>query len=229
MNYSLKQLLYLTLALVLLLPSLTFAAPAITCHCFTDRSYDPAKPTIADPYFLASAQNSLMAALFGVDKKSIVLKKQRGASPEDLWVAYRLASVSGVTADYLLEARQSGKSWQEVAVAAKIPVKSLGPRLSSALNAKSTPTLLAEAVVNDLSAQYRLLPDAELAALRTAGASNQQVIIAAAIAAKTGQPASRLYGEVKRGAKSWGALLNSAKINTGDMQGEISSLFKLRR
>ena len=54
------------------------AIPTITCHCFTDRSYDPARPALADPYFLAMTQNTLFALTFKIDKKTVVIKKQQG-------------------------------------------------------------------------------------------------------------------------------------------------------
>ena len=58
------------LMISLMLPLPALAIPAITCHCFTDRSFNPAKPALADPYFLATTQNSFFAAIFNVDKKN---------------------------------------------------------------------------------------------------------------------------------------------------------------
>ena len=81
------RMVFCSLCMVLLLPLSTPAAPAITCHCFTDRSYDPSRPTLADPYFLATTQNSFFAALFTADKKMIVMKKQSGSSAEGRLIA----------------------------------------------------------------------------------------------------------------------------------------------
>ncbi|CAG0969596.1 hypothetical protein GEOBC_01197 [Geobacteraceae bacterium] len=41
----------LSLVLLVLFPLSALAMPAITCHCFTDRAYDPARPMVADPLF----------------------------------------------------------------------------------------------------------------------------------------------------------------------------------
>lgn len=77
------------------LPISAYAIPAITCHCFTDRSYDAAHPAAADAYFLATTQNAFFALVFNTDKKSVVMKKQQGTSPDDLWIAYWVASKTG--------------------------------------------------------------------------------------------------------------------------------------
>ena len=97
---------FCSLNILLLLPLSSPVATAITCHCFIDRSYDPARPSLADPYLLATAQNSFFAALFNVDKKTIVMKKQAGGSSDDLWVAYWVASKSGRTAETILSVRE---------------------------------------------------------------------------------------------------------------------------
>jgi hypothetical protein len=55
-------LLYLSIQFILPMPAL--ATSAITCHCFRDRSYDPAQPSMGDPYFLATTQNSFFAIVF---------------------------------------------------------------------------------------------------------------------------------------------------------------------
>ncbi len=211
-----------------MLPMLALAMPAITCHCFTDRTFETARPAAADPYFLATTQNSFFAAVFNVDKKTIVMKKQQGTSPDDLWIAYWVASKSDISPETLLQTRPKKESWKDVLTSFRISSKTVGTRLSNALDAKLSSALLADMVVEELFLRYQLLGDGELAALRKTGASNQELIISTIIAARTGKPARQIYLDVKTGSKTWGSLLTWATIDTKNMQREISSILKLQ-
>ncbi len=213
--------------MLLLLPLPAGAIPAITCHCFTDRSYDPARPALADPYFLATTQNSFFAEVFGVDKKSLVMKKQQGAASDDLWIAYWVGSKMGMSPESLLKARQERGQWKDVLAPLRPSAKVVGTRFAALLNGKGSQPLLAEAVVDELFRSRQLLPDKELAALRQAGASNQEVILATVIAARTRQPARQIYLGVKNGSRTWGAHLQGAKIDTKNMQQEVADLLHL--
>lgn len=210
--------------LVLLLPLPALAMPAITCHCFTERTYDPARPAAADPYFLATMQNSFFAQVFRVAKKDIVIAKQQGTSAADLWVAHGIATKSGVSPKALLQAKGAHESWRNALATAGVAPQAAGPRLASALQAAVPTARLAEIVVDDLLLQYRLLGDKELAALRQTGAANQELIMAAVIAAKTGHPARQLLMQVKGGTRTWGALLQEARFDTRNLQQEIARL-----
>lgn len=220
--------LVIAIQLLFLLPLSALAMPAITCHCFTDRSFNPEQPALADPYFLATTQNSFMAALFKIDKKTIVLKKQQGTSSDDLWIACWAAFRSGVSYDTLLLASQENENWQDVFASLRLSSKSMGQRFIEELNAKSSSARLAEAVVDELFLRHRLLSGTELAQLRKAGASNQELIIATLIAVKTRQPAGQILFEVKSGSKTWGALLIRANIDPKNMQQELSAILKLQ-
>jgi hypothetical protein len=208
-------------------PLSAYAIPTITCHCFTERTYDAAHPANADPYLLATTQNSFFALVFNTDKKSIVVKKQQGTSPDDLWVAYWIASKSGKTPDDLLQAKVKSESWMNVVVPLNLPPKSMGARLSNAFNANVPTSKLSEAVVDDLFLKDHLLGDKDLAELRKTGATNQELIIATVITVKTKQSPRQIFLEVRAGTKTWGSLLSSAKIDTKNMQQEIANILKL--
>jgi hypothetical protein len=216
------------LTILLVLPMAAHAMPAITCHCFTDRSYEPARPAAADPYFLATTQNSFFATVFHVDKKTIVMKKQGGTSPDDLWIAYWVASKSGMAPDTLLQARQKNKSWEDILTPMRLTAKIMGNRFTTALNTKLSSARLAETVVDELFLSYQLQSEVELTAVRQAGATNQELIISTVIAAKTGQPVRQIYLEAKGGLNTWGYLLQKAKIDTKNMQREISAILTLK-
>lgn len=217
----------LCLILMFTFPMSAYAIPTITCHCFTDRSYDAGHPAAADAYFLATTQNSFFAIVFNTDKKSIVMKKQQGTSPDDLWVAYWVASKAGKSPDSMLQAKLKSDSWKNVVVPLNLTPKSLGARFLNALNANVPTDRLSEAVVDELLLKAQFLSERDLVDLRKAGASNQELIIATVIATKTKQPAKQLYLEVKAGTKTWGSLLSWTKIDTKNMQQEIASLLKL--
>jgi len=217
----------LSLILLLMFPLSAMALPTITCHCFTDRSYDPSRPAAADPYFLASIQNTFFAAVFDTDKKSIVKKKQKGASMEDLWVAYWAADKSGLSPEVLLQTRRDKNNWQEVLDTPDLSSESLGTRLSHALTPETSGPPIDQTVVDDLFAKFGLLDEVELAAVRKSGASNPELIIATLISTKTRQPVEQIYQDVKVGNKTWGELLEGAKIDMAEIQKEVSALLKL--
>lgn len=224
MRYGIVKILYLGLIFLFSSPAIAMAIPAITCHCFTDRVYDPAHPTMADPYFLAATQNSYFAAVFGIEKKTIVIKKQKGASADDLWIAYWLTSKTGRDPEGLLRERNNKESWGQVVTSLTIPTTSMGGNLVAALKANTVDERLAEAIVNELLLQYRIHNEQDLSALRNAGAGNQELILAGLIAAKIRQPAMQLFREIKEGSASWGEMLQRAKISPSEIESEVTNL-----
>jgi hypothetical protein len=216
----------LCIIVMFIFPLSAYAIPAITCHCFTNRTYDAAHPAAADAYFLATTQNSFFAIVFNTDKKSVVMKKQQGTSSDDLWVAYWVASKAGKTPDSLLQAKLKSGSWKNAVVPLHLSPKFLGARFSDALNANVPTDRLSEVVVDELFLKDQLLGERDLAGLRKVGASNQELIITTVIATKTKQPAKQIYLDVKAGTKTWGSLLSWTKIDTKNMQQEVANILK---
>src|SRR5512145_1248718 len=94
------------------LPAAASAVPTVTCHCFKNRSFDPADPPAADPYILAATRSSLLSAAFGVPKATLVRAVMTGTPPEDLWIAHWSAERTGREAAWLLGAIAETGSWR---------------------------------------------------------------------------------------------------------------------
>lgn len=213
---------------LLLLPVSLYAAPAITCHCFTDRSYDASRPKLADPYFLATTQNSFFAVLFSVDRNTIVMKKQTGVSADDLWIAYWVASESGKKPEVLLSRRAKSETWKEVIEPLRLPVQSTGKAFAAEVAGRSSSDSLAGIIVDGVLIRHRMIAPSDLKILRAEWATNQELILAALVSSKSGRSAVQVYRDVKKGVKSWGGLLQAVRVQPDGMQAEFAALLKAK-
>ena len=196
------------LALVLV-PVLSRAESAVTCHCFRDRSFDPALPSAADAYILATTRSSLLSAVFGVSKSALVRAVMTGTSPEDLWIAHWAATRSGRPAAWLLGAVGETGSWRAALAGAE---EGLGPEFREALSAGTQPAALAAVAIDDVL-RTRLGADAAvLRRLRGDGATSEQVVLAAFLSMRTKRPAPELFASYKAGKATWGTILRDAGL-----------------
>lgn len=202
--------LLLALALALAVPPV--GALAVSCHCFRDRFFDPGRPGAADPYVLATAQNSVMAAAFGLEKRAIVQAKMTGSANEDLWLAHFVAARTGLTAAELLDARARSGSWAGALSGLGVEPERVGGRLAGLLRRASTDAALASAVVDAVAAEGLQATGEDLEALRGAGASDAETVAAVLLSRLTERAPAGLFAEVRSGASTWGALFHEAGV-----------------
>lgn len=209
----------LVLVLVVALAAHAAAAPTVTCHCFRDREYDPGRPGAVDPYALATARNSLLASAFGMEKGDVVRALMTGTSPEDLWVSHWAASRLGTDPRALRAARAERGSWKQALAGAD--ATRLGPAFARALAEGRGDTALADAAVDEvLVARLRVDPGA-LRALRQAGATSPEAVLACLLSPRLRKPAASLVAEARRGSASWGSLLREGGLGPKDIEGEV--------
>jgi len=112
---TVKRVLLALLFLILALPGLDAAAePAVTCHCFRDRTYNPADRFASDDYLLTTVFNSLTAEYFSVPKRQIVMLKMKGGkSNDDLLIGLYISRYTGLEVSDLLEKKDNGQ-WRQV-------------------------------------------------------------------------------------------------------------------
>ena len=198
--------------LVLTLANVTWAESTVNCHCFQDRAYDPQRAYAADPYFLATTQNALLANLFGLSKKDVVRAKMAGANGDSLWVGHYLARTSGKTLDEIKPLISKGEGWGSVVKQLNIDPEQLGPLFVAALD---DPKKLAMIVVDEQLMKNLDVKMLQLQQLRGQGADNQETVMAVFLSQLSIQEPVELFILVEDGQSSWGHLLAEQGLFNG--------------
>jgi hypothetical protein len=203
-------------------PALARDEPAVTCHCYRDRTYDPSRPTAADPYILATARSSLLSAAFGASKASLVEAVMTGTSPDDLWLAHWAGATTGRTAEAMLAERARQPSWAGVLRGAR----GLGEPFARALGEEAEARTLAGLAVDDVLVRRMGVAPATVEALRAAGVPMGERILAAALAAHLATPPVPLVARVRPGRASWGQVLQEAGLTPKDLDRVVRGLVR---
>jgi hypothetical protein len=214
-------LLPLLLLVSVLLPS---PAGAVTCHCFKDRTFDPARPEKSEPYVLATTQNSFFAASFGIPRKAVVEAKMSGAGSPDLWVAYYSAPPLRRRAGELMAERRGSTSWAETLKGKGQVPGGFSPRFREAIDSGSSDGALAslaaaETLVLHLGTEWR-----ELEALIAGGASTAEMVAASLLSRWTGRSPTALWEDVRKKGTTWGGLLHRLDLPPSEVEGAVRRL-----
>ncbi|MDY0269257.1 hypothetical protein [Trichloromonas sp.] len=220
------RMIFLSALLLMALPALANPLSAVTCHCFTDRSYDAARPEAADAYYLAATQNTFFAKLFKTEKKLLVRGKQKGMLMEDFWVAHYVAGQAKSSAETLLKARYEHPNWSATLAAQEIDGQSLEPFFTNALASEASGTRLDRVIVDELLPRHGVLNKGDIAPLRQAGLENQELLMVALLAKKSGQTAQAVAQGKSATGKSWSALFHEAGIDIARIDSEIDDLLR---
>jgi hypothetical protein len=204
---------------ILLAPGAARSA-AVSCHCFRDREYDPARPAASDVYLLATASNTFLAASAGIPKREIVQARMSGTSGEDLWIAAHVARRRAEDARAVLQARAGAPSWREFFRTGGGDLERLGPRFVAALASGAPDTALAWIAAAEALAERVGTPWEQLDTLAGAGAGYQETVVAAFIGMWARQPAPRVFEAARAGAGWSGQLAALGKVPK-EMETEI--------
>lgn len=189
-------------------PLCVSAASTVSCHCFQDRTFNHRDSAAADPYFLATTQNSFISLIYGVDKSSLVKAKMSGTSGTQLWILQDVAARSGQSTTAVADSYSANHSWPEV-----FKTLGLGPEQVGELYLQlgNQPEQLADHIVDSqLIRQFAVTP-AELKRWRRLGMSRKELILAIVL---EGDPAE-LYQRVNSRAQTWGELLDRQGLVDG--------------
>ena len=195
--------------LTLLIPTVSCAESTINCHCFQDRSFNHQNTTAADPYFLATTQNSLLANLYNIDKRNIVKTKMGGEDGTYLWILFDVAMRSGLSVDQIKKKYSSNKTWTKTIT--QIAFLSPAPE-KLYFHLASSPENLADYIINLQLIKHFGVTATEINQWRKIGMTRKELILAIFLG---GNPATN-YNRVTSDAISWGKLLFEQGLLDGD-------------
>ncbi len=195
--------------LILLIPTFVGAESTISCHCFQDRSFNHQNTTAADPYFLATTQNSLLANLYNIDKRNIVKTKMAGEDGTYLWILFDVAMRSGKSVDQIKNIHSTNKTWTKtISQLGFIATEQELQYFQLASNAEA----LADHIINLQLIKHFSVTATDINRWRKLGMTRKELILAIFL---NGNPETS-YNQVASGTKSWGKLLFEQGLLNGD-------------
>lgn len=202
---------------LLVISPAAWGAPTVACHCFQERGFDPSRPSAADPYIAATAQNSFFAAVYAVPKKDVVRQKMAGVTADDLWIAYALAQASELDGGGLLEAMDRSGGWPRTLSETGLRVEYLDAGLKKAIHAGDRPADWAAAIVDQAAERFLALPVTQARLLRKTGFGHQEIILSGFLALRLAQDPGSLAREIREGKSTWGLLLQRSGMDPKEL------------
>lgn len=192
------------------------AETTIGCHCFKDRSYNPANRFAADDYILATSFNSLLARAFDIPKRQIVmLKMQQNVEQNDLLIALKTAQATKVDLQKILDLRQKKEPWATIiSDAAGDKIISNDPVLK-AITTGLPDDRTATAVADALFAGFYKIPLAEIKELRENGLNEKELALLFILARTGNREPKKLVAQHEKDGKSWSEIANDLGIEPG--------------
>ena len=206
---SIKCKVVLLFFLMLFIPAQQ--AQAVTCHCFKERSFKPSQPASADPYILATARNSLVAAAAGIDKGAVVRQRMTGATETDLWLSGYLSTLVDKSAEDLLKARDRATSWPAAFEVINLESGKLGSAFQKALESGDADGM-ARSLADPVLGRAFNTGEPTLARMRDRGANIAESALGLYLAGQMNRTPESILSDVRSGGKTWGALFNSMGI-----------------
>jgi hypothetical protein len=140
-----------------------------------------------------------------------------GTSPDDLFIADWAAARTGRSSAALLDAKGAARSWKAVLASAG----GLGKTFEDAMARGSSDADLASIAVDDvLVTRLRAEPSA-VTALRKAGASSSEAILAVVLASRLQTNSMTILEPVRKGEATWGLVVQGLGLTPKDIDAVV--------
>lgn len=196
------------------------------CHCFRDRSFDPARKFAADEYILATSFNSLLSAWSGVPKKNLVMARMGGTGSGDLSAALWVAGQTGQSYENILNVKEEEGSWARALSLFDKDPKAAWRRYVLEGN-KSDPDITGRAEEALLAAYFDVKKE-RIRRLRDKGLNTRETALALALSARTGKSMDSIADARLKQQKSWGEMVNDLGLKPEETGAFLESLLPVK-
>jgi hypothetical protein len=209
-----KSILFILFFSFVITPFQATAGQSDSCHCFRNRSYDPANRFAADDYLLTSSFNALIAVTLQVSKKQIVMMKMKGGvDPDSLLAALYIASRTKMPVNVLLAIHGSGTSWQTILNdPARQELTQKNPVLAQ-IAAGTTTENTTRLVTNTMLGSWYQAEEERINSLRKTDFSNKEIALLFALQQQTKTPIPDLTVMYRQGRMSWSEICHQFKLS----------------
>ncbi len=202
------------LLIFLIVPEGATEETTIDCHCFKDRTCDPARKFAADEYILATSFNSLLAKAYGIPKKQIVLlKMQGGVDQNDLLIGLRAAKLSGADLQQLLMLRDGNYPWQDILANPDLADRIKNDPLLGKIKTGLADAEAGKQAADLLLADFFKVPPATVDKLRATGLNEKELTLIFILAHAKGKQPDTLAAQYQKEGKSWSEIADSLGID----------------
>ena len=207
-----KSVLFLIPLVLLILGSAfpAFAESTIKCHCFQDRSYNPADRFAADDYILATSFNSLLARSFAIPHRQIILFKMReGVVQDELLIALKITKVTGADLKTLLSLRRKNKTWGEII--SKMPQNNILKKdeILEAIVAGMPSDEAGARIADEMIGEFYQVPPEHIKKLRMSGLNEKQLALVFILSYVSEIPSEKLVEQYKKLGRSWSEIAHN--------------------
>ena len=201
-----KSILFLILSCLLILttPNPATAEKTDNCHCFRERSYDPAQKFAADDYLLTTSYNSIIAATLGVSKRQIVMMKMKGGiDPDDLLIALYIADRTQAPMNTLLSIRDNGGSWQNILESPSLQGSIRTDPVFAKITAETTDHDITALITDAMFSRYYNVQPETTSTLRSQNFSNKELGLIFALNKQTTTSMEEIISMARQKKMSW--------------------------
>lgn len=190
------------------------AQSAVTCHCFTERDYNPADRFAADDYILATSFNSLLARYFAVSKGQIVmLKMKQGVPQDDLLIGLKVSQIGDGNINNLLRLRRAGKTWQEIIAGMEQHDRLESDPLLKRIIAGVPVDEAGRGIADEIIGRFYAIPADQINKLRKTGLSEKEITLLFILVHVGNQNLETLLKQQREQSKSWSEIAHGLGID----------------
>jgi len=210
-------LFFITIVLFILGPSLhAFAESAIKCHCFTERSYNPADKFASDEYILTTSFNSLLAKYYDIPKRQIVMiKMNEGMAQDDLLVSLKLAKTTGINLRKFLSLHRENKTWASIISGLSQQETIKKDEILEAIMSGMPSEDAGVMVADEMIAEFYKIPAEKIKSLKKSGLNEKEIALLFILAHTSEIQPEALMEQYKIKGRSWSEIANSLGIEPG--------------